>query len=117
MKGVQDSITIYPPTATGKSFVIYTKSEMVSTFKALNLKVGDRIAVSFSNADVDETIGMFNALLEQKVVVRAIVDLPLQRYTDGKLTEYKIKTVDAFTDSASEDDDDENKERPCKRKK
>ena len=99
----------------GKGFVIYTKSEMVAPCKALNLKLGDRIAVSFSNSNVNETMGMLNALLEQKVTVRAIVDLPLQQYNDGKKIEYKIKTVDAYTDSSS--DDDEEDKGPSKRKK
>ena len=122
MDGVQDSITIYPPTTSGKSFIIYTKSELIRSCDALDLKIGDRIAVSFASADADEALGMVDALFKQNVIVKAIVDLPLQQYIDGKIVENKIKTIDAYTANSTSDDDDDSEEeqekkKPCKRKK
>ena len=84
---------------------------MITSFDQLNLNSGDRIAVSFAIMDVKQAIGMVEALFAQKVIVKAIVDLPLRQNSYGESTEYKIKTVDAFTDSLNEDD------KPCKRKK
>ena len=86
---------------------------MLNHFDALDLKKGERIAVSFSCSDVAEVIGMINALFERKVIVRAIVDMPLQQYEDGKITEFKIKTIDAYTTDFSSDDE----EKPTKRRK
>ena len=120
MDGFQDSITIYPSTTSGKSFVVYTKSEMIKSCDALELEVGDRIAVSFACSDAEETIGMINSLFKQNVIVKAIIDLPLQQYIDGKIVENKIKTIDAYTANSSSDDDDdeeEKKKKSCKRKK
>ena len=123
MDGFQDSITIYPSTTSGKSFVVYTKSEMIKSCDALELEVGDRIAVSFACSDAEETIGMINSLFKQNVIVKAIIDLPLQQYIDGKIVENKIKTIDAYTANSSSDDEDdqdeeeEKKKKTCKRKK
>ena len=85
----------------------------MTAFEPLDLKIGDRIAVSFSSCDADEAVGMINALFEQKVIVKAIAELPLQQNNDAKTIEYKIKTVDAFTDSSSSDDE----KKPSKRRK
>ena len=124
LNGVQDSITIYPPTTSGKSFVIYTKSEMITSCEALGLKEGDRIAVSFGCSDADEAIGMVNSLFKQNVIVKAIIDLPLQQYIDGKIVENKIKTIDAYTVNSSDDDEniedveeEDKKKKSCKRRK
>ena len=85
---------------------------MTTTCDSLDLKKGDRIAVSFASSDAEEAIGMVSALFDQKVIVKAIVDLPLQQYIDGKTIEYKIKTIDAFTDLSTDD-----VEKSCKRRK
>ena len=98
---------------------------MISSCDALELKAGDRIAVSFGCSDAEEAIGMVNSLFKQNVIVKAIIDLPLQQYVDGKIVENKIKTIDAYTASSSDDDDDEDnaedeaskKKKVCKRKK
>ena len=100
---------------------------MISSCDALELKAGDRIAVSFGCSDAEEAIGMVNSLFKQNVIVKAIIDLPLQQYVDGKIVENKIKTIDAYTASSSDDDDDDDednaedeaskKKKVCKRKK
>ena len=107
LDGVQDSITIYPPTTSGKSFIIYTKSELINACDALELEAGNRIAVSFGCSDAEETLGMINALFKQNVIVKAVIDLPLQQYVDGKIVENKIKTIDAYTANSSSDNDDD----------
>ena len=95
---------------------------MINSCDDLQLKAGDRIAVSFGCSDAEEAIGMVNSLFKQNVIVKAIIDLPLQQYIDGKIVENKIKTIDAYTANSSSSDDDDDKEeekkkKSCKRKK
>ena len=95
---------------------------MINSCDDLQLKAGDRIAVSFGCSDAEEAIGMVNSLFKQNVIVKAIIDLPLQQYIDGKIVENKIKTIDAYTANSSSSDDDDDKEeekkkKGCKRKK
>ena len=95
---------------------------MINSCDDLQLKAGDRIAVSFGCSDAEEAIGMVNSLFKQNVIVKAIIDLPLQQYIDGKIVENKIKTIDAYTANSSSSDDDDDKEeekkkKACKRKK
>ena len=115
---LQETITIYPPITSRRSFIIYTRSTTVSDHKDLSLQKGDKICVSFSTNSVEETLGMIQSLFDGKVVVKAIADLPLIQVTDSKTdeTEFRIKTADAFTcDDDSDSNDDEIKTK--KRKK
>ena len=97
---------------------------MITSCEALGLKEGDRIAVSFGCSDADEAIGMVNSLFKQNVIVKAIIDLPLQQYIDGKIVENKIKTIEAYTANSSSDEEEniedveeDKKKKSCKRKK
>ena len=95
---------------------------MINACDGLELEAGNRIAVSFGCSDAEETLGMVNALFKQNVIVKAVIDLPLQQYVDGKIVENKIKTIDAYTANSSSDNDDdddeeEKKKKSCKRKK
>ena len=119
LNGTIDSVSIYPMISSRK-FVIYARSKITNGRNDLGLHTGDRICVSFSTVSQSETIGMLDQLMSGNVQVMAIADLPLQEGVDSKGNiEFKIKTMDAFTRSESEEDPDSdfNEEKHVKKRK
>ena len=115
---IQEAITIYPPTMSGRQYVFYIRSKVKNDNKALGLSHGDNISVSFFADSHDECLGMLDNLLDLKVVVLAAKDLPLQQTIDTKTSEpfFRIKAADAYTIEV-DDAETSDEEKPRKRKK